>query len=296
MTTILSRLIGRLLRVLLLGGPCMFGCSLMPTFPGNQTERPDKEVIAGTPGKHSFRVSQFVFLSDFEIRRDLPIFKDLGVLREQVYRELRLPPSNTEVFVYLFEDEQRYQEFMNKKHPTLPKRRAFFIAQPRRLGGTEDLMVFTYWSGNHIQQDLRHELTHAVLHSVLKDVPLWLDEGLAEYFEVPQGWNGVNPQHIERLRQAGVHFNLDRLEQLKEVHQMTPTEYREAWGWVHLMLRSNPQAKEVLVKYLQELRTNPNPGPLRPRLSKVFLSLDGTLQTHLADIERKLQATSVEKR
>ena len=55
-------------------------------------------------------------------------------------------------------------------------------------------MVYTYW-GNRIQQDLRHELTHAILHSVLKDVPLWLDEGLAEYFEVPHGWKGVNPSN-----------------------------------------------------------------------------------------------------
>ena len=32
--------------------------------------------------------------------------------------------------------------------------------------------------------DLRHECTHALLHAVLPAVPLWLDEGLAKYFEV----------------------------------------------------------------------------------------------------------------
>ena len=265
------------------------GCELFPHFGGTKSERIEKDPIGqtGAPGKYAMRVSQFVFLSDIELRRDHLVFKDLANLREQVYRDLRLPPSNTEVFVYLFEDRSRYEKFMKEKHPELPMRRAFFVAQAMRKGGTEDLMVYTYW-GVRIQQDLRHELTHALLHSVLKNVPIWLDEGLAEYFEVPTGQNGVNPKHLEQMRQAGVRFDLDRLEKLEEVNQMTPPEYRESWAWVHLMLRSTPQAKQALLAYLQDLRVNPRPGPLRPRLATAFLSIDNALQTHLADMERKL--------
>ena len=274
--------------LLLLAAPMLAGCHLMSLFTGSQPERVDKDAVAaGMPGKHHFRVSQFQFLSDFEIRKDLPIFNDLGVLREHVYRELRLPPTNTEIFVYLFETKERYEEFLHKKYPQLPDRRAYFIAQARRLGGAEDLNVYTYWN-NNIQQDLRHELTHALLHSTLKDVPIWLDEGLAEYFEVPAAWNGVNPDHVEKLRKAGVRFDLARLEQLKDVSQMKPPEYRESWAWVHLMLRSSPKAKQTLVGYLHELRTNPNPGPLRPRLAPAFLALENDLHTHLVDVERKL--------
>ena len=80
-------------------------------LPTNQPERAEKESVSGTPGKYSMRVSQFVSAHDFEIQRDLPLFKDLGQLREQVYRDLRLPPSNTEVFVYLFEDKEHYEKF-----------------------------------------------------------------------------------------------------------------------------------------------------------------------------------------
>ena len=47
---------------------------------------------------------------------------------------------------------------------------------------------------------------------------------------------------------------------------MEKPEYREAWAWVHLMLRGNPAAKKVLHNYLQSLRTNANPGPLMPKL------------------------------
>jgi Protein of unknown function (DUF1570) len=261
------------------------GCHLFPLLPAPPTEKVERETLPGAPTKYSFPVSQFVFVSDFEIQKNLPIFKELSDLREQVYRELRLSPSSTKVFVYLFEDQERYERFMRLKYPDLPKRRAFFVAQPRRLGGNEDLLVYTYW-GHRIHQDLRHELTHAILHSALKDVPLWLDEGLAEYFEVPPGWDGANLQHVEQLRQPpGPKFDLDRLEKLTDVQQMSPMEYRESWAWVHLMLRSTPQAKQALISYLQELRSNPQPGPLRPRLATAFLSLEAALERHLADLE-----------
>lgn len=260
------------------------GCNFLPPFGPMSPDRPTSDAVPGTPSKFSYRVSQFVFLSDFEVQKTLPIFRELANLREQVYKELQLPSSNTIVQVYLFEDQERYERFMKLKYPDLPRRRAFFVAQPRRLGGAEDLLVYTYW-GDRIQQDLRHELTHALLHCVLRDVPLWLDEGLAEFFEVPPGWNGVNFQHVDNLRLAGkIKLDMDRLEQLTDVQQMTPAEYRESWAWTHLMLRSTPQARQVLVSYLHDLRTSTRPGPLRPRLEKAFLSLDTAMERHLDEL------------
>jgi hypothetical protein len=263
------------------------GCSILNLNPAG--DRAGKEPVAGAPGKYSYRLAPYVFLADFDIPRSAPVFRELAGLRDQVTRELRLPATNTIVQVYLFEDRQQYEKFMQAKYPNLPKRRAFFVAQPRRLGGTEDLLVYTYW-GERIEQDLRHELTHALLHSVLKDVPLWLDEGIAEFFEVPNSAHGINRQHLEQLRRGDVRPNLVRLEQLSQVEQMTPADYREAWGWVHLMLRSTPKARDVLVAYLQELRSNPTPGPLRPRLATAFLSLDDALERHLADLATKSAA------
>lgn len=244
----------------------------------------DKEAPPAPPAKYQVRVSQYVFVSDLELKQDLPLFRDLSSLREQVYKELSLPAANTVVQVFIFEDRERYERYMRAKYPDLPKRRAFFVAQPRTVGGIEDLFVYTYW-GERVREDLRHELTHALLHSVLKDVPLWLDEGLAEYFEVPAESLGVNQQHLEQLRQTGLTPDLTRLEQLGQVQQMTPAEYREAWAWAHLMLRDRSEAKTVLVNYLQQLRANPNPGPLRPRLAEIFPAPDEALTRHLAQLD-----------
>jgi hypothetical protein len=66
---------------------------------------------------------------------------------------------------------------------------------------------------------------------------------------------------------------------------MSPADYREAWAWVHLMLREKPEGKAVLTAYLQQLRTNPNPGPLVGRLKEVFPKMSSSLEQHLIKIE-----------
>ena len=70
-----------------------------------------------------------------------------------------------------------YQAYMKQYFPKVPYRRALFI-KARGPG-----MVFAC-QGTDFEIDVRHESTHALLHAWLPSVPLWLDEGLAEYFEV----------------------------------------------------------------------------------------------------------------
>jgi hypothetical protein len=250
---------------------------------------PAPPAAPAVPSRYTFRLPPYSFLSDVELQPDAPVFRDLAKLRDQVYKELQLPPGNAVVQVYLFDSKERYEAFMQARYPGLPARRAFFVAQARTLGGPEDLMVYTAWGGN-TQQDLRHELTHALLHSVLKDVPLWLDEGLAEYFELPPESQGVNPSHLEQLRGGngmGGLFKPDlaRLEALGEVKSMNRPEYREAWAWAHLLLRTTPEAKAVLTAYLQQLRTTPNPGPLRPRLLDALPDPEAAFEGHLAALD-----------
>jgi hypothetical protein len=127
-----------------------------------------------------------------------------------------------------------------------------------------------------------------LLHGVLRDVPLWLDEGLAEYFEVPPEAQGVNQQHLEQIRMgSAIPFKPDlaHLEQLTQVQQMSPAEYREAWAWAHLLLRDKPESKDLLIQYLQQLRVNPSPGLLGPRLTKVYPEPEEALNRHLARLE-----------
>lgn len=283
---------GKGLRLRLVGpfvGLCvalaLAGCgSLRP--PAVRPEAPATPIAdpaAAWPGKHHIRVSQYVMFADFELNPAEPLFAELADLREQVVRDLQLPPANSAIQVYLFEDRERYERFMRARYPDLPKRRAFFVAQPKTVGGADELLVLTFW-GDRVRQDLRHELTHAILHSVLKDVPLWLDEGLAEFFELPPDVGGVNVKHLDDLRRGPFTPDLARLEQMTQVQQMTPVEYREAWAWVHLMLRGSPPARAALLAYLQQLRATPTPGPLQPRLTAAIPQPAEALTAHLRQL------------
>ena len=89
--------------------------------------------IAGPATFHQ-RVSQYIFLSDFALNKNLPIFQELSDLRDQVFKELQLPESNRLIQVYLFENEAKYKSYMAAKYPDLPIRRAFFIEQPHHIG------------------------------------------------------------------------------------------------------------------------------------------------------------------
>jgi hypothetical protein len=238
---------------------------------------------ATLPGKYSQRVSQFVFVSDFELKTDQPLFKELTDLRERVVRELGLPNPTALIHVYLFEERDRYQRYMHVRYPELPERRAFFVAQPRNSGNGDDLIVYTFL-GDHLRQDLRHELTHALLHSVLKDVPLWLDEGLAEYYELPTESRGVNRIHLASYQKEGLRPNLARLELLSQVQQMNQAEYREAWAWVHLIMHGRPESRQALVSYLKQLRFNATPGAIQPRLQACYDDLEAALLAHLGTL------------
>ena len=251
----------------------------------NKTETQAPTPPAGAPWKYTFRQPPYLFFSDFELDQKHPVFRELAGLRDQVKKELQLPPGTASVQVYLFEDREHYQTFMDARYPGLPKRRAFFVGM-QRIGGTDDLLVYTFW-GDRIQQDLRHELTHALLHSVLKEVPLWLDEGLAEYFELPAERQGLNVEHVKKLRSATLPFKPDlaRLETLKDVSQMNPPEYHESWAWVHLMLRGRPESKKVLLDYLHQLCVTPNAPPLGPALARALPAPDEELIRHLEHLD-----------
>jgi hypothetical protein len=111
------------------------------------------------------------------------------------------------------------------------------------------------------------------LHGSVASLPLWLDEGLAEYFESPHEPGGANREHLSLLmsdeKEPWVP-DLVRLEGLADVRQMSPRDYREAWAWVHFLLQGTPENRERLREYLSDLRTSaPDAAPLSQRFQQV---------------------------
>jgi hypothetical protein len=242
--------------------------------------------LAELPAKHSVRAERLVIHSDAPIDKESPIITELAQLRLDILSTLNLPESKRPVVVYLFKNEPRYSEYMRQRFPSLPIRRAFFV------GTTSELAVYAY-HGDNLATDLRHEYTHGVLHSSLKNLPLWLDEGLAEYFEPPRDRDHVNDEHVARLAaaiQGGWQPDLQRLEQLTSVSEMQAMDYHEAWAWVYTMLKSDNGDAKQLVDFVQACKSDPGHKPLsqtvastlntgKTRLLQTMATLDGSSST-----------------
>lgn len=118
----------------------------------------------------------------------------------------------------MLNDRNAYTHFLKFYYPELPPRRAFFLAQGDRR------VVYTYLS-DRLEEDLRHEATHALVRGCYGDLPLWLDEGLAEYFETRADMLDIQDEHMARLPEdlkKGWIPDLPRLESLSDIHEMTP--------------------------------------------------------------------------
>jgi hypothetical protein len=99
---------------------------------------------------------------------------------------------------------------------------------------------------------------------------LWLDEGLAEYFEMPPGRRAYDHPHFEALRwnmRLGMVRTIETLEQCAELEDMHGFDYRYSWAWVHFMLHGPESAHRALVGYLADLRESPDTGHLSARLA-----------------------------
>lgn len=239
----------------------------------------------GLPTQNTLNSEHLQIRSDVKLPKNHPILVDLDRLRDTIAEELQLPVQKQPVTVYLFGDELRYAQYLQTRYPLLPPRRAYFVGTPKELA------VYTFW-GERIQEDLRHEYTHGVLHASLVDVPLWLDEGLAEYFEVTSQPKGLNRDYAQRLGTnlaQGWTPDLDRLESLETVDDMQKGDYLESWAWVHFLLHHSEESRAVLIDYLHDLRTTSKPGALSARLRQSVPVVEQRFTAHAASLSGGLQ-------
>lgn len=240
--------------------------------------------LAPLPTAHEMPVQQLVFHCDFDLPSDHRLIRELTTERDEVYHVLGLPWSEEPIQVYLFGDADAYAQYQARQFPGVPSRRAFFVESDTELA------VYAHWS-DRVAEDLRHEVAHGYLHAAVPNLPLWLDEGLAEYFEVPRGNGGLNVPHLQLLRDMMEHDgwqpDIARLEQFKSAEQMQQADYAQAWGWVYFLLHAQPEDRELLTSYLADLRDEGKVGPLSARITARHPEPNRALANFLATLDDK---------
>ncbi len=233
------------------------------------------------PAKRELVREPLVFHADFNLPRDHLLLDDLVARKLDLADELELEISDQPIHVFLFANETDFRDYMAKHHPSLPDRRAFFIKTETSSS------VYAYWSAR-VAEDLRHEITHAYLHGSVPQIPLWLDEGIAEYFETPRNLNSIHSPHIQLLAESFKSGqwqpNLARLEHIDSMAMLGQLDYAESWLWVHFLLNSDAQTNRLICDALDETNTTGATPKLSDQLNAYLPNWEQALIRHLKSL------------
>ena len=218
----------------------------------------------------------FVCRADFSLQGYESLLDDLAGLQDDLVRVLGIAPAEERIELYLFRGESDYRRYLETLFSGVPYRRALYI----KRGGPG--VVLAYCS-KELAVDLRHECTHALLHAALPMVPLWLDEGLAELFEVAPSRRPYGSPHLSKVRwnaRFGLKTPISKLEKKASVAGMRGVDYRDSWAWVHFMLYGSAEGHAELVLFLRDIADGVPPGSLQDRLVRRIPELDREYLAH----------------
>lgn len=203
-----------------------------------------------------FEYGQYHVYSQVPTRNISNAIKNLKTLRQSLKENLKIELSDQPIELHIFSSQKKYRQYVGPRVPDAINRPAVFVKGPDALW-----VYVVYRRGWEI--DLRHEMTHAHLHGSLPYLPIWFDEGLAKYFELPisqKGFNKTLHQNLAwKLRfQQGI--RTAELEKLNNFVEVRPEHYRDSWAWVYYCLHSSQQTRQFLQNYLQKIQAEEVPG------------------------------------
>jgi hypothetical protein len=187
----------------------------------------------------------------------------LAGLPIEMRNSLGIAITEEPIHVVVLESREALDQYAQKIMPSAPSRRALYI---RHRGPG---LVLTYFHPQWIN-DLRHECTHALLDASKMRLPVWLDEGMAEYFETLDDTPVCHASHLPAVQtqiRYGQVSDLERLEQMDPNTPLTAKDYRDAWSVVALMLNASQETKSVYCNYLQDMQQQRAAGLLSHRIA-----------------------------
>ena len=229
----------------------------------------------GVPGDSPFPLStystrHYIVHTDLPRERAVPMGLHLDAVHEAYRKRFEGFPSRSGQTpeVFLLGEESRYQALLRRHGLSPDNTSGLFVVQPRIQG------VVVWSSGlkpSRVQRVLQHEGFHQFANERLGHaLPIWLNEGLAEYFE-----DGLLVEG--RLRLGSV--SVQRLSLLREAAaqgRVTPIERLLAMSPIHwaAVVRQDPRAAAVLYDHcwsLVHFLAHADGGRRRPALDELIL-------------------------
>jgi hypothetical protein len=143
--------------------------------------------------------------------------------------------------------------------------------KPREADGlvvsSPDIDYVALVAGSRGLRDAYHEYVHLAAAHLRAPIPLWLSEGIAEYystFETPRGGNKASigepiPSHLMLLRSEWLELDDLRTSVLDSPRynedERRSVLYAESWAFVHFLMHATPSRRDHLEKYLSALES-----------------------------------------
>ncbi|MBM4080571.1 MAG: hypothetical protein FJ278_12790 [Planctomycetes bacterium] len=222
--------------VLLCGGAVTGGCA-------------EPMLTTLTPGRH---VTLFSRLSP---DKATPVQLEADRTVREISEFLGLATPEGQAQVMLFNSARAFRAFVERECPQQSGAGAACFQR----GDTFVVALHDHWSSSETLKFLRHELSHYVIASHFYDIPPWIDEGLAQFFEMGTPYGRAHPAclgplaaQLRRERQ-GV---LSHLVAARPGTRLSREEYDQAWGLTHFLLKRPGAGPASVRRYLEQARSD----------------------------------------
>ncbi|MBO7680818.1 MAG: hypothetical protein J6S75_14260, partial [Thermoguttaceae bacterium] len=229
--------------------------------------------------------------SDFPVSNIEAFETEILDLQTDLIDYLGVPRPNEKIGLCLFARRESYVAFLREVFPQAPTNRPALYIKDRGPG------ILFLQVDERLIVNLRHEMTHAILNASLRYVPIWLDEGLAKYFETPRGDRATQNPFLDPVADRASSLlvpipSLARLEKMTKMEQIGPDQYRDAWAWTHFLIHYSPQTQRLLGRYLYSLRPENRVGMTAARAAEIQKSTPMTalLKEEMPDYKRAYKA------
>jgi tetratricopeptide (TPR) repeat protein len=234
---------------------------------------------------HEASSENFVLMTNASLERAESIVLTLEQFRAalgQAIPDLRRWTSGR-TRIYGFRDRESLQPFLPPSEPSGSRVKGYF-----RKGAFRNVIVLDLTGGTPaFERILFHEYVHLVLSLSERDLPLWLEEGLSEFYAGARlGENEVeigvsDPRHRALLARLPL-LPLDELLSKTEVDDSSALFYAQSWALVHYLLVDAPEGRERLSRFLAlHVRGVEPVAAFREALGAEPVSLEEELRTYL---------------
>lgn len=219
--------------------------------------------VQATAEWRSLRTEHFQLIGDVSARE----LREVALRFEQfrdIVRRLNLAEtrqdSSSALPIMVFRDKRSFEPFMPRANGRIVEAAGMFVEGPDSV-----YIAIRLDGGDASYRSVFHEYTHLLLRRVFPDAPLWLHEGLAEYYSTLRITDDRSAligypvaAHIRLLQQRSMPLTqmfaaTDRSPEYTGETAARLLLYAQAWAMVHHAFQSKPQLGSQMIELAKKL-------------------------------------------